>query len=221
MEKSRRLGALLLLALGCSCKAELPQLLTPASTSTTIQVFQPADRGQPSDAWRPIIYTSCMPGMHNESAPCLSQRIPQLVYAEELHYPDFRISLPHFVDPTHKQLYLRYLQDPTFQRTWARALLRGDHAYYLNVRGQNLVYGNVTYNGKPAPSSWVDDACMSGRAHEHVTAFAPWSSPAGGATSEAAMFVASPDDQSFQHVSAAVTVRAQSVAVQCAHSVCS
>ncbi|GIL48309.1 hypothetical protein Vafri_4586 [Volvox africanus] len=160
----------------------------------SVQISYITPRNFPSDAWRPLVLTTCFPGLHNESAPC--RRIPNLIYGEELLYQDFRIRLPYFVNDEQREIYLNVLNN--YRDVWRRGRVVGDYAYFLNQRGQNLIYINVTYAGRPAPGIWAEDACMSYSADKHVNAFPPWQ---GSSKAPAAVFLASPDDYSFQHFS--------------------
>ncbi|EFJ46647.1 hypothetical protein VOLCADRAFT_92820 [Volvox carteri f. nagariensis] len=170
--------------------AEEPFASNTLSESVNISRISP--RSFPSDVWRPLLLTTCFPSLHHESAPC--RRVPNLVYGEELLYQDFRIRLPHFVNAEQKRIYLKVLHH--YRHIWLRGRVIGDYAYFLNQRGQNLIYSNVMYVGKPVPGMWAEDACMSYSADKHVSAFPPWK---GSDTAPAAIFVASPDDYSFQH----------------------
>ncbi|KAG2486231.1 hypothetical protein HYH03_015056 [Edaphochlamys debaryana] len=214
-------------AAACGCTALLALLLITFSfhsvTRTTHKVHEeqqpfainveqtssvtaiPASRGHnaSSDAWRPLILTRCLPGDHNRSAPCLVGHVPGLVYGEELLYPDFRIRLPSFYDHEHRATWMRCLQ---YNRKWRRGkIVMGTDQlegwiYYLGQRGQNLVYEHVSYVGTPVIGVWRDDACMSWRSHEHVTAFPHTPRSDDRPPSEVdAIFVGSPDNNSFQH----------------------
>ncbi|GIL74688.1 hypothetical protein Vretimale_2323 [Volvox reticuliferus] len=175
-------------------KTSAEDLFAADLLAESVKISYITPRNLPSDAWRPLVLATCFPGLHNESAPC--RRIPNLVYGEELLYQDFRIRLPYFVNDEQKQIYLTVLHH--YRDVWRRGRVIGDYAYFLNQRGQNLIYINVAYAGKPVPGVWGDDACMSYGADKHVSAFPPWQ---GSSTAPAAIFLASPDDYSFQHFS--------------------
>ncbi len=69
----------------------------------------PPPTGQSSDDWRPYVMRSCLHSrLSDRFAPCLKERWPdKLAVAEELVYPDFRIRLPNFARPEHREQWLR------------------------------------------------------------------------------------------------------------------
>ncbi|GFR42150.1 hypothetical protein Agub_g3002 [Astrephomene gubernaculifera] len=166
--------------------------LSVQTVSEVHKISVPAPRNLPSDAWRPTILTSCPALFYNESAPCRINT--NIVYAEELIYPDFRIRLPGVVSEEQRQMYLLFLHE--YRNDWKRGRAIDGYGYFLNQRGQNLVYANVSYAGRPYPGRWAEDACMSGRAGSHANSFPPWD---GNAEAPAAVFIASPDHTYFQH----------------------
>jgi hypothetical protein len=69
----------------------------------------PPPTGQSSDNWRPYVMRSCLHSrLTDRFAPCLKEQWPdKLAVAEELVYPDFRIRLPNFAQPEHRELWLK------------------------------------------------------------------------------------------------------------------
>jgi len=153
---------------------------------------------QSSDAWRPLVLTECVEGMPPEFAPCLKRTFPNLVYAEELLYPDFRIRLPGVLRPDHKATFLRLIEKRD------KVNVQSDWAYMTGQSGQNLIFANSTYSGTPRASTWAPDACM-GPAVGYGDFGRSFTRPASPPHAFA-VFLSSPDDWSFQHWSDRVAI---------------
>lgn len=151
--------------------------------------FLPQALGLPSDAWRPIIFRSCLPGMPRSWGPCLP--FSNLQLGEELVYPDYRIKLPRYVLPKHEAIVKDcFANKPPMHR---RDKL---HVHYVNQHGRNLRFGNATYSGMPPPN-WSAKACMMD--DDIALDFPAVTFPPMSTIARDVMFAASPDSNSFQH----------------------
>jgi len=88
-----------------------------------------------------MVVRSCSHLTPSWFAPCVAARSPlkEHMYAEELVYPDFMLSLPYFVDDDQKRLWLdgiKGLDRATYERNeW------GEYMTYKSKHGQNYVSG--------------------------------------------------------------------------------
>lgn len=173
--------------------------------SYTAPYYMPTTTSLPSDAWRPTIYRSCTSGMPREWAPCLN--FSNLEIGEEIVYPDFKILLPRYVDPSHASLLVQSLSRKPHPNIRDK-----EHVHYLNQHGRNLVFRNTSYTGVPQ-ATWVDDACMvTERVKVEVFARNQRTQLVNG-VHDFVMFAASPDSYSFQHFMDRVAV----MLIQSAH----
>ncbi|EEY64483.1 uncharacterized protein PITG_15708 [Phytophthora infestans T30-4] len=133
--------------------------------------------------WAPLIVSKCMHGMDKRAAPCIQEaNRTNIVEAQELLYPAFRLKLPSFANTTMKAKWLSQ-EYPTFQ-------------------GQNLVFSNASYRGDPPPDIWSDTGCMG-----HDVSHASFMHALNSNVSELAnktrvdtlVVATSPDSWSFQH----------------------
>lgn len=163
-----------------------------------VHMYLPVATGLPSDAWRPLIVNRCVPGMPRQWAPCMN--FSNLLVAEEILYPDFRILFPRFIDPSHQNRMGKAMENKPYANR--RDLT---HAHYLHQHGRNFIFTNTTYRGTPPPG-WGPGACMDSEIVK-LEAFAnAEAAPANMPVHDFVMFAASPDSYSFQHFMDRVTV---------------
>ena len=116
--------------------------------------------GQPSDRWAPLIIEECQPGLSPVSAPCIQKKRnhTNLIRAQELIYPSFKLGVPLFLDDQHKRVWIEAI------RTLDRMRISNDQiwAEYPTEYGQNLVFNNAIYHGDPPPDIWLERSCMVG-----------------------------------------------------------
>ncbi|KAE8881005.1 hypothetical protein PF005_g14611 [Phytophthora fragariae] len=147
--------------------------------------------------WAPVIVSECVHGMDGRAAPCIKEADKtNLVEAQELMYPAFRLKLPTFTDAT-------------MQSKWLSGGLHVDRmrisedlqwAKYPTFQGQNMVFANAMYRGDPPPDIWSDKGCMGHDVSHASFMQAPNSSELENATTVDTLVVAtSPDSWSFQH----------------------
>ncbi|WIA44546.1 hypothetical protein OEZ86_007277 [Tetradesmus obliquus] len=124
-------------------------------------------------------------------APCLNYS--NLLHAEEVVYPDYRIKMPLSVNQQHNQTLSKFLK--------ARFRMQYGWAYYLNQHGRNLVFANTSYQMNPPPrwrQQWP--CCMCKRGPAGHTQFTDQKAFADASTDEEeVMFAASPEYGFFQH----------------------
>ncbi|KAI8462750.1 MAG: hypothetical protein J3K34DRAFT_446894 [Monoraphidium minutum] len=169
----------------------------PGLAAIATRWFMPPLTGLPSDAWRPMIFRDCYAGMPLDWAPCLDVHGIQL--AEEVVYPDFRILLPRYIDPSHEEvLEITLLNKPCANRRDKA------HIHYLNQHGRNFIFEDAVYQGTP-PAGWGPGACMDSEM-VHLGAFTQQADHAHLPSHDFVMFAASPDSYSFQHFIDRVTV---------------
>jgi hypothetical protein len=147
--------------------------------------------------WAPLVVSKCMHGMDERTAPCIKEaNRTNLVEAQELLYPSFRLKLPTFASAMMKADWLskglhvdrmRVSED----RVWAN---------YPTFQGQNMVFSNAVFRGNPPPDVWSEQGCM-GRAVSHASfAHGPKAREMKTTTSVDTLVVAtSLDSWSFQH----------------------
>ncbi|GMF14441.1 unnamed protein product [Phytophthora fragariaefolia] len=147
--------------------------------------------------WAPVIVSECVHGMDARAAPCIKEaNQANIVEAQELLYPAFRLKLPNFTNAT-------------MQKKWLSGGLHVDRmrisedlqwAEYPTFQGQNLVFSNAVYRGDPPPDIWSDKGCM-GHDVSHASFVQTLNdSELANLTNVDTLVVAtSPDSWSFQH----------------------
>ncbi len=141
--------------------AEKSQLTEPESEKVDLAVREPVVSlytGMPSDRWAPLIVETCQPGLSPVSAPCIQQKRnhSNLIKAQELIYPSFRLGVPIFLDEQHEKDWMDAVRDLDRMRVsndkkWAD---------YPTNYGQNLVFNNALYTGDPPADVWSESSCM-------------------------------------------------------------
>ncbi|KAJ7021301.1 hypothetical protein C8F04DRAFT_1141363 [Mycena alexandri] len=136
------------------------------SEPTTTRIFtnfsnalQLSTLDRPNDIWVPLALSSCIFGMPAYYAPSFARTLPNVLYAEELLYPDFKLREPHFVNDEHRQTWRDYaLSDLAFRD---RGALLDGWVNYKGQAGQNFVFHDVKYQKFFGPDTWAPMACMS------------------------------------------------------------
>ncbi|KAK1930200.1 hypothetical protein P3T76_014433 [Phytophthora citrophthora] len=101
-------------------------------------------RSDSYERWAPVIATKCVHGMDGRSAPCVKEADrTNLVEAQELLYPAFRLKLPTFSNAKMKAKWLS--QGPHVERMRVSEDLLW--AEYPPFQGQNMVFSNAVYRG--------------------------------------------------------------------------
>ncbi|KAJ7487855.1 hypothetical protein FB451DRAFT_957616, partial [Mycena latifolia] len=145
-----------------------------------------------STQWTPLSLSRCEFGIPTHYAPCIAQTLSNVVYAEELLYPDFEIREPYFAKEEHRERWQRASSDIK-----ERGVLDSGWMAYKGQTGQNFVFKDVKYTWSSHHfDTWSPEACMS-----HLVSTTPIqpitdksSSPLPTVT-----IAASPDSYSFQH----------------------
>ncbi|KAL7678516.1 putative glycosyltransferase 61 [Plasmopara halstedii] len=107
--------------------------------------------------WAPIILSKCMHGMDKQAAPCLKEANRfNIIEAQELIYPAFRLKLPTFVHSSMKTMWITHCR---LDNRW-RILTDHLWANFAVFRGQNIIFSNAAYRGDPPPDIWSHNACM-------------------------------------------------------------
>ncbi|KAJ7104557.1 hypothetical protein C8R43DRAFT_906944 [Mycena crocata] len=146
-----------------------------------------------SRTWIPLSLSVCTFSMPSYYAPCLADTLSNVVYAEELVYPDFDIREPYFAREDHRQIWRRFAEsDPEFRD---RGSPNKGWVNYKGQSGQNFVFHHVQYTKSFGTDSWAQESCMSKRVNtspiqplndtEHVL--------------PTVLIALSPDSFSFQH----------------------
>ncbi|UIZ25125.1 hypothetical protein KXD40_007081 [Peronospora effusa] len=147
--------------------------------------------------WAPAIIDKCMHGMEKGAAPCIKEaNSMNIVEAQELMYPAFRLKLPTFINTTMRTMWLskglhldrmRVSED----QSWAD---------YPIFRGQNMVFLNAVYRGNPPPDFWSDVACMERNvSHMQFLHDLNESEQTTEPIVDTLVIATSPDSWSFQH----------------------
>ncbi|TDH71061.1 hypothetical protein CCR75_002806 [Bremia lactucae] len=149
--------------------------------------------------WAPIIVSNCLHGMDKRAAPCVKEaHKTNLVEAQELMYPPFRLKLPSFSNLLMKAEWVSRCQhyDDTHitkNEEWAE---------YPSFTGQNMVFLNAPYQGEPRPDVWSPYACM-GQNVSYASFLRNMTSnvtnTANKTSVETLVVATSPDSWSFQH----------------------
>ncbi|KAJ7736291.1 hypothetical protein B0H16DRAFT_122446 [Mycena metata] len=171
-----------------------PDTIAPTSFSDALRL---SALDHPNNSWIPLALSSCVFGMPTHYAPCAARTLPNLLYAEELIYPDFELREPYFAKEEHRQRWRAYAgSDVEFRQ---RAALNNGWVSYKGQAGQNIVFHRVKYEmGSFGADTWAAQACMSGLVD---------TSPIQPLTDAdramkvlpSALVALSPDSYSFQH----------------------
>ncbi|PBK65220.1 hypothetical protein ARMSODRAFT_892066 [Armillaria solidipes] len=153
-----------------------------------------------STAWVPLSLSECTSGMPAHYAPCVAQRLDQnVVYAEELLYPSFKIRQPYFPSNAYKERW-----EDIAMGIKERGVLQNDGwLVYKGQAGQNFVFENVSYRHSGGYDRWSADSCMSdlvssdGLKTFDLLELLGRSNPP--TIYQNAMLATSPDSYSFQH----------------------
>ncbi|KAJ7092309.1 hypothetical protein B0H15DRAFT_777465 [Mycena belliarum] len=153
--------------------------------------------GQNESAWAPLSLSSCGDATPAHYAPCLAQRLKNVVHAEELLYPDFELREPHFAREEHRRRWRAFVQsDPDFGD---RAVFNKGWVKYRGQSGQNFVFRDVSYStGSFGADSWAGTSCMS--PYVSTSPIQPLTDSDEAAAALPTVYIAlSPDAYSFQH----------------------
>lgn len=142
--------------------------------------------------WAPVIVSECVHGMDERAAPCIKEaNKTNLVEAQELMYPAFRLKLPAFTGEV-------------MQKKWLSGVFTLNGCGYRTCSGPStrpsMVSSNAVYRGDPPPDIWSDKGCMG-----HDVSHASFLERANASELENATRVdtvvvaTSPDSWSFQH----------------------
>ncbi|GMF29807.1 unnamed protein product [Phytophthora lilii] len=156
-------------------------------------------RSDSYEQWAPVIVSKCLHGMDKSTAPCVKESQPSnIVEAQELLYPAFRLRLPHFASSVMQDQWLA--QGLHLGRM--RVSEDKEWADYPATQGQNMVFENAVFRGDPPPDVWSDKSCMGGAA-SHTSflhaATANDSSFDRNNSVDTLVIGTSPDSWSFQH----------------------
>ncbi|KAL3659723.1 hypothetical protein V7S43_015397 [Phytophthora oleae] len=156
-------------------------------------------RSDSYERWAPVIVTKCMHGMDGRSAPCIKEADrTNLVEAQELLYPAFRLKLPTFSNAQMKAKWLSQGLHVERMRVSEDQLW----AEYPPFQGQNMVFSHALYRGDPPPDIWSENGCM-GHNVSHLSFVhdlkANASHLANGSSVDTLVVATSPDSWSFQH----------------------
>ncbi|KAF4317978.1 hypothetical protein JM18_007270 [Phytophthora kernoviae] len=154
-------------------------------------------RSDSYEQWVPLIMSKCMHGMDKLAAPCIKEaQTTNLVEAQELLYPAFRLRLPHFSSTVMQDKWLS--QGLHLERM--RVSEDKEWAYYPAFQGQNMVFKNAVFRGDPPPDVWSDESCMGSAASHTSFVHDVNENSTGNELSIDTLIVAtSPDSWSFQH----------------------
>ncbi|KAG7390438.1 hypothetical protein PHYPSEUDO_007961 [Phytophthora pseudosyringae] len=156
-------------------------------------------RSDSYEHWAPVIVTTCMHGMDGRTAPCIKEAgRTNMIEAQELMYPAFRLKLPTFVNAEMKTKWLSQGLHVDRMRVSEDQLW----AEYPTFQGQNMVFSNAVYRGNPPPDIWSENGCMGHNVSHSSFVHDPNRnvSELGIGTSVDTLVVAtSPDSWSFQH----------------------
>ncbi|KAJ6558643.1 hypothetical protein B0H10DRAFT_1967288 [Mycena sp. CBHHK59/15] len=130
-------------------------------------------------------------------APCVAQNLSNVLYAEELIYPDFELREPYFAKEAHRERWRKSTADIS-----ERAVLNSGWMIYKGQSGQNFVFSNVKYNQRFGFDSWSPESCMSSLVSASTT-IQPLPSRLSKHLSPSilptVLIAISPDSYSFQH----------------------
>ncbi|KAI9907011.1 hypothetical protein PsorP6_003314 [Peronosclerospora sorghi] len=135
--------------------------------------------------------------MDKRAAPCIKKAKPtNLIEAQELIYPAFRLKLPLFVNPTMEAKWL----SKALRLARMRVSEDRQWADYPTNQGQNMVFLNAAYRGNPPADIWTERGCM-GHDVSHTSFVHDLNqTEATNSTNVGTLIVAtSPDSWSFQH----------------------
>ncbi|KAJ8571997.1 hypothetical protein ON010_g4835 [Phytophthora cinnamomi] len=147
--------------------------------------------------WAPVIQSECVHGMDGRAAPCIKEaNKTNLVEAQELLYPAFRLKLPSFTNGPMQSKWL----SGGFHVARMRISEDLQWAEYPTFQGQNMVFSNAVYRGDPPPDIWSDKGCMGHDVSHASFMHKMYSSELEDDTRVDTLVVAtSPDSWSFQH----------------------
>ncbi|KAF7319095.1 hypothetical protein HMN09_00245800 [Mycena chlorophos] len=111
----------------------------------------------PSSLWAPFSLSTCVFGMPRHWAPCFAQRLANVLYAEELVYPDFQLREPYFPNNQQREVWRKFAQTDSEYRD--RASLKEGWATYKGQHGQNFVFHDVSYKLRFGPDIWSSRSC--------------------------------------------------------------
>ncbi|KAG2787406.1 hypothetical protein PC129_g11644 [Phytophthora cactorum] len=172
---------------------------TPADPETELLHLDDLVHSYSYAQWAPMIVSKCMHGMDEQAAPCIKEsNRTNLVEAQELIYPAFRLKLPNFASTTMKNTWLSQGLHVDRMRVSEDQLW----AEYPSFQGQNMVFANAVYRGDPPPDIWSEKGCMghdvSHTSFEHDLNTNA-SDLAAGTRVGTLVVATSPDSWSFQH----------------------
>ncbi|ETL25559.1 hypothetical protein L917_04360, partial [Phytophthora nicotianae] len=156
-------------------------------------------RSDSFEQWAPMIVSKCMHGMDKRAAPCIKEaNRTNIVEAQELMYPAFRLKLPNFVNADVKAKWLSQGLHVDRMRVSEDQLW----ADYPTFQGQNMVFSDAVYRGDPPPDIWSENGCMG-----HDVAHTSFvhnlninvSELGNGKNVDTLVVATSPDSWSFQH----------------------
>ncbi|KAL7678582.1 putative glycosyltransferase 61 [Plasmopara halstedii] len=107
--------------------------------------------------WAPMILSKCMHGMDKQAAPCIKEANPSnIIEAQELIYPAFRLKLPTFTNSSMKAMWL----SEGSRNDWWRVTDDQSWAEFAVFHGQNIIFSNAAYRGDPPADVWSPHGCM-------------------------------------------------------------
>ncbi|KAJ7065062.1 hypothetical protein C8F01DRAFT_1021907 [Mycena amicta] len=184
----------------------------PSQTANYADALQRATSTADSDAsypWTPLSLSSCLFGMPKHYAPCFAQQLDNVVYAEELLYPDFELRQPYFPTIHQRDLWRKFTQ--TNLEFQDRASLHGEWVSYKGQSGQNFVFRDVKYSRSFGEDIWSSRACMAKLVN--TVNIRPLSKTESDEIFPTALIVTSPESFAFQHF----LDRATHILIQGAH----
>ncbi|KAJ6608290.1 hypothetical protein B0H10DRAFT_2068320 [Mycena sp. CBHHK59/15] len=169
-----------------------PQNSTPPF-SEYLRLSTPDPSAGLANPWTPLSLSRCDFGMPAYYAPCVARTLGNVVYAEELLYPDFEIREPYFAREEHRERWrdaVSAIKD--------RGVLNSGWVQYKGQSGQNFVFKNVTYTRSFSFDSWSPESCMS-----ELVSTSPirplTDEPRTSSLLPTVLIAVSPDSYSFQH----------------------